>query len=120
MGPRSSASRASAAAGSAPDAFPKATKNASPCVSTSTTAVGGQRRVDASVAHAPAGELLERARVVVEAQRRAPRIERATAERACRRRPDGAVARDLLRAQIGAQGDQLGEVVDCVDGAALL
>src|SRR5262245_34109928 len=87
---------------------------------TQSLAVSRQRRVDGRVAGIRACEPLERPRIVVETQRRARVVELAATKPRRRRGPDGAVARDLLCAQIRAQGDQLGQVVDSLDGAALL
>src|SRR5436190_19991375 len=54
----------------------------------------------------------ERPRVVVEPERCAARVERTLAEQRSGRRPDGRVAAYLLRVQVGADRDQLREVVD--------
>ena len=79
-----------------------------------------ERCLDASVAGPCAGELLEWMRVVVEPQRRAAGLELAGAERGRGRGPHRPVAGDRLRAQVRAEGDQLREVVDGLDGPALL
>ncbi len=67
-----------------------------------------------------AGVALQRSRIVVEPQRGARLVEFAAAERGRAGRPEGSVAGDAFGPQIGAERDQLGEVVDGLDGPDLL
>src|SRR5438093_5831916 len=83
-------------------------------------AVSHERGVDRRSAGRGTREPFERARIVVQPQRGTRVVERAAAEHSGRRCPHSGVALDLLGAQVRAERDQLGEVVDRLDGAGLL
>src|SRR5215831_4616049 len=102
-----------------------ATREATSEASTSATlpqsrAVSRERDVHRRVAGGRPCQPLEQARIVVEPQRGAALVERAPAECRGGRGPDRAVALDGLGPEVGAERDQLREVVHGIDGAGLL
>ena len=81
--------------------------------------MGVERVLDRGVAGLGPGQALERIRVVVQADTSASVLELATAEYARGRCPDRTVPFDPLRAQVGAERNQLGEVADRLHAADL-
>src|SRR5439155_21953570 len=86
---------------------------------TQASAMGHQGTVDGGVAGTSPGQPLEWIRIVVEPEGRPAALQLAAAEGRGRRRPDRSVPCDLLRMQIRAERDQLGEVADRLDAADL-
>src|SRR5580765_3216171 len=82
--------------------------------------MGGERSVGRGVADPASGEPLERARIVVEPERRTAFVQLAAPERRRGRCPDRPVPDDLLGTEVCTEGDQLREVADRLDGADLL
>src|SRR5512133_4058298 len=75
---------------------------------TQASALGRQGVVDSRVAGPSPREPLERARVVVQPERRPAVIQLAAAEGCSSGRPDGPSPGDVLRTEARAQGDQFG------------
>src|SRR2546430_10044757 len=83
-------------------------------------AMGVERVVDRSVAGLRPGQSFQRIRVVVEPKAGSSVLQLTSAECGRRCGPDRAVTGDLLRAQVGTERDQLGEVADRLDAPDLL
>src|SRR2546425_3800656 len=86
---------------------------------TQASAMGRQGTIDRRVSGVRPGQPLERARIVVEPERRPSVIQLAAAKGSGSCCPHGPVTDDFFRTQVCAQRDQLGEVADRLDRADL-
>src|SRR5205085_10764524 len=85
-----------------------------------TKPVSCERRLDERIPRGLPRSTLEWLRIVVQPERGATVLERGTPEQGGRCRPDRAVPCDRLGLEVRAESDQLGEVVDRLDGPDLL